>query len=159
MSSTVLPFILLPLIFNSSQTGLSLRLYSRANQDSLWTPICLDSAQSISLGGKAYPSLILDLANAEVKDATGKLGSLGKQINVSGKVPGTDVEETVTLEVYDSFPNSRSAVHPSSKCRHVGYHNRFRQPATPLFCQPTKLIRPAESTLDFPGLQPEVGKR
>ena len=64
-----------------------------------------DSAQSISVSGKEIPGLTLDLANAEVKDATGKLGNLGKQINVSGKIPGTDLEETATIEVYDSFPN------------------------------------------------------
>src|SRR5260370_21482952 len=64
-----------------------------------------DAAQSISISGKEVPGVTLDLANAEVKDAAGKLGSLGKQINVSGKIPGTDLEEIATLEVYDSFPN------------------------------------------------------
>src|SRR4029077_14632585 len=64
-----------------------------------------DSAQSISISGKEVPGVSLDLANAEVKDATGKLGTLGKQINVSGKISGTELEETATLEVYDSFPN------------------------------------------------------
>ncbi len=65
----------------------------------------LDSSQSISVSGKEHPDLILDLAKAEVKDATGKLGNLGKQIDVPGKIPGADLEETATLEVYDSFPN------------------------------------------------------
>ena len=64
-----------------------------------------DSAQSISISGKGVLGVSLDLANADVKDATGKLGTLGKQINVSGKISGTDLEETATLEVYDSFPN------------------------------------------------------
>jgi alpha-galactosidase len=64
-----------------------------------------DSAQSISISGKEVLGVSLDLANADVKDATGKLGTLGKQINVSGKISGTDLEETATLEVYDSFPN------------------------------------------------------
>jgi alpha-galactosidase len=64
-----------------------------------------DAAQSISISGKEVPGVTLDLANAELKDVTGKLGSLGKQINVSGKIPGTDLEEIATLEVYDSFPN------------------------------------------------------
>jgi alpha-galactosidase len=64
-----------------------------------------DSAQSISVSGKEIPGLTLDLVNAEVKDATGKLGNLGKQINVSGKIPGSDLEETATIEVYDSFPS------------------------------------------------------
>ncbi len=67
--------------------------------------ISLDSAQSVSLSGKEHPGVVLDLANAEVKDAVGKLGNLGKQINIPGKIAGTTLEETATLEVYDSFPN------------------------------------------------------
>ena len=62
------------------------------------------AAQSVSIGNKPYPGTNLDLAHAEVRDPTGKLGSLGKRINVKGKIPGTDLEETVTVEVYDGFP-------------------------------------------------------
>ena len=47
----------------------------------------------------------LDVTTAKVQDATGKLGGLGKQITVSGNIPGTQVDETVTVEVYDAFPN------------------------------------------------------
>jgi alpha-galactosidase len=65
----------------------------------------LDSGQSISLSGKEHSGVILDLVHAEVKDATGQLGNLGKQINVIGKIPGSDLEETVSLEIYDTFPN------------------------------------------------------
>ena len=61
-------------------------------------------AQTVSIANKQYPGTNLDLAHAEVRDPTGKLGSLGKQINVKGKIPGTDLEETVTVEVYDGFP-------------------------------------------------------
>lgn len=64
-----------------------------------------DASQSVTLGKKEFPGAALDTANAKVHDATGKLGNLGKQIDVFGKVPGTDLEETVTLEVYDSFPD------------------------------------------------------
>ena len=65
----------------------------------------IGAAQILTLAKKDYPGVLLDTANASVGQATGKLGSLGKQIVVNGKVPGTDLEETVTLEVYDSFPN------------------------------------------------------
>ncbi|HTQ96091.1 MAG TPA: alpha-galactosidase, partial [Candidatus Acidoferrum sp.] len=61
--------------------------------------------QILTIAKKEFPGVQLDVAKATVRDATGKLGSLGKQIDVSGKVPGTDLEETLTLEVYDSFPN------------------------------------------------------
>jgi len=61
--------------------------------------------QTVSFSKKSYSAVVLDTAKAEVNDASGKLGSLGKHINVAGKIPGTDFEETVTIEVYDAFPN------------------------------------------------------
>jgi len=64
----------------------------------------LDSGQIVSVAKKEYRGVALDLAQAQVGEAPGKLGKLGKQINVSGKIPGTELEETVTLEVYDEFP-------------------------------------------------------
>jgi alpha-galactosidase len=63
------------------------------------------AGQIISLSKKNYPALVLETGKAEVSDAAGKLGNLGKQINVTGKIPGTGLEETLTLEVYDAFPN------------------------------------------------------
>ena len=61
--------------------------------------------QTISLSKGSYSALLLDTAKAEVSEAVGKLGRLGKHINVAGKFSGTDLEETLTLEVYDAFPN------------------------------------------------------
>jgi alpha-galactosidase len=61
-------------------------------------------AQTISIGRKEYSDVHLDLAVAEVRDTTGKLGNLGKQIRVNGKLAGTTLEETITIEVYDAFP-------------------------------------------------------
>src|SRR5215469_9265471 len=61
--------------------------------------------QTISLSKAGYSALLLDTAKAEVSEAVGKLGRLGKHINVAGKFSGTDLEETLTLEVYDAFPN------------------------------------------------------
>jgi alpha-galactosidase len=46
----------------------------------------------------------LDLGSAKVSEAAGKLGSLGKRIEITGKIPRTDLAETVTLEIYDDFP-------------------------------------------------------
>ena len=64
-----------------------------------------EPSQIVTIAGKNYPGVDLNLAAAKVQDATGKLGGLGKQITVAGKVPGTDLDETLTLEVYDTFPN------------------------------------------------------
>jgi alpha-galactosidase len=63
------------------------------------------AGQIISLSKKNYPALVLETGKAEVSDAARKLGNLGRQINVTGKIPGTELEETLTLEVYDAFPN------------------------------------------------------
>ena len=65
----------------------------------------IDNGQCVTIGGKEYPRTALDLSAAAVKNVSGKLGSLGKQIEVTGTIPGTDMQETLTLEVYDSFPN------------------------------------------------------
>src|SRR5262249_25215708 len=64
-----------------------------------------DPPQVVTIAKKDIRRVELDTANATVKDARGKLGNLGKQVEVSGKIPSTDLEETLTLEVYDAFPN------------------------------------------------------
>jgi len=57
-------------------------------------------------GGKEIQDFALDLDQAKVGDASGRLGGSGKRIEVSGKslsIPS--LEKTVALEVYDNFPN------------------------------------------------------
>jgi len=63
------------------------------------------AAQNVTLAKKPFPGVVLDLATAQIKETAGKLGALGKQVRVSGNIPGTDLGETLTLEVYDAFPN------------------------------------------------------
>ena len=81
----------------------------RGSLEKAGTSLSLDTdpasaGQIISVANKEYPGVQLDLAHAEVRDVSGKLGNLGKQITVKGHIPGADLEETVTLEVYDAFP-------------------------------------------------------
>lgn len=64
-----------------------------------------DASQIVTIAGNDYPGVALNTATATVRDATGKLGNLGKQIEINGKIPGTNLDETLTLEVYDAFPN------------------------------------------------------
>ena len=61
--------------------------------------------QVVAIGKKEFTGIELDVAHSQIREAQGKLGSLGKHVEVTGKVPGTDLEETLTLEVYDDFPN------------------------------------------------------
>ena len=65
----------------------------------------LDFSQIISSAGSKHPGVLLDLAQAQVRDATGKLGTLGRRIEATGKIAGTDLMETLDLEIYDDFPN------------------------------------------------------
>jgi len=64
-----------------------------------------ESSQIVSESKKEHSGIAFDLASAEVRDATGKLGGLGKHIEVTGKVPDTDLTETLSIEIYDDFPN------------------------------------------------------
>jgi alpha-galactosidase len=64
-----------------------------------------ESGQTITVAHKQIEDISLDLAAARVSDAQGKLGKLGRQIEVSGKSASTGLEETLRLEVYDEFPD------------------------------------------------------
>lgn len=64
-----------------------------------------EAGQIVTMAKHDYTGAFLDTEKAIVRDASGKLGNLGKQIDVTGKISGTDLEETLTIEVYDSFPN------------------------------------------------------
>jgi alpha-galactosidase len=65
----------------------------------------LDASQIVSSSKKEHPGVVLDLAGAQVRDTSGKLGPVGKHIEVTGKIPQTDLTETLDLEIYDEFPN------------------------------------------------------
>ena len=58
----------------------------------------------VTIAKRDYTGATLDLEHAKLREATGKLGKFGEQVEATGKVPGTDLEETVTVEVYDDFP-------------------------------------------------------
>jgi alpha-galactosidase len=56
-------------------------------------------------GYRNVEDIVLDLANAHISEAQGKLGRLGKRVDVSGTSKSTNLSETLTLEVYDDFPS------------------------------------------------------
>jgi alpha-galactosidase len=74
--------------------------YVRASlkKDGKW--ISMDSAEP---GGSKEARF--DLAGAKVSDAKGKLGSLGKRIELPGKSSHNELMERFSLEVYDDFPS------------------------------------------------------
>ncbi len=65
----------------------------------------LDFSQIVSLSKVAHSGVHLDLAGAKVRDVSGKLGALGKHLEISGTIPDTSLAETLDLEIYDDFPN------------------------------------------------------
>jgi alpha-galactosidase len=73
-------------------------------------PLTLDdpaesNGQQLVSAGKEIGDFVLDLSGAKVTEATGKLGTRGKRIEIRGTSPTTNLSETVIIEVYDDFPN------------------------------------------------------
>jgi alpha-galactosidase len=61
------------------------------------------SAAALQAGGKEYQDFAFDLAHANTGDAQGKLGPLGKSVEVRAR-SSSGLEETLTVELYDNFP-------------------------------------------------------
>ncbi|HYL64887.1 MAG TPA: alpha-galactosidase, partial [Candidatus Methylomirabilis sp.] len=62
------------------------------------------SGQRVSVANKDVGDFVFDLAQAKISEAQGKLGRLGKHIEIAGTSASTGLAETLTLEVYDDFP-------------------------------------------------------
>jgi len=64
-----------------------------------------ESGQHVTVGRKEVSDFVLDLKTARITDAQGKLGRLGKHIEVDGTSKSANLAETLILEVYDDFPS------------------------------------------------------
>ena len=62
------------------------------------------AGQHVTVGGQRTDDFSLDLAHASISDTTGKLGRLGKHVEIKGTSPTSKLAETMTIEVYDDFP-------------------------------------------------------
>jgi alpha-galactosidase len=62
-------------------------------------------ASMIQIDGHDLDKFDFDLAHAKVSDATGKLGGLGKKVEVSATNAKKQLNATLSVEVYDDFPN------------------------------------------------------
>ena len=62
-------------------------------------------SQVVLSAKKEHEGVLLDLVQAQVRDTTGKLGALGKHVEIAGTIPETTLTETLDLEIYDDFPN------------------------------------------------------
>jgi alpha-galactosidase len=74
--------------------------YLRASLIRDGKPASLDSPAS----GEESSDTVLDLAGAKVSEANGKLGGLGKRIEIAGRSSHSGLAKTMTLEVFDDFP-------------------------------------------------------
>ena len=64
-----------------------------------------EAGQQLTADHKNVDDIVLDLKSARISDARGKLGRLGKHVEVSGLSKAAHLAETLTLEVYDDFPS------------------------------------------------------
>ena len=60
--------------------------------------------QGFTAGRKSVDDIAFDLAAARISETQGKLGRLGKKVEVTGVSKSTNLSETLTLELYDDFP-------------------------------------------------------
>jgi alpha-galactosidase len=63
-----------------------------------------EAGQQVIAGHAEVSDFVFDLTHAKVADATGKLGRLGKHLDVPGTSASTGLEENLTVEIYDDFP-------------------------------------------------------
>src|ERR1700730_7819092 len=65
-----------------------------------------EAGQEVSLANSKGTAgdFVFDLAHAVVAEASGKLGSTGKHVDVTGNSAASGLTETLTVEVYDDFP-------------------------------------------------------
>lgn len=59
----------------------------------------------VKSGKVIIADFVRDLEHAEIHEAFGKLGTIGKHVEVKGHSPNTGLDETLTVEVYDDFPS------------------------------------------------------
>jgi len=63
-----------------------------------------NAATFVTLHKLSVTDFSRDLAHPHIQPALGKLGALGKHVEVQGHSPSTGLDEILTVEVYDDFP-------------------------------------------------------
>lgn len=57
------------------------------------------------VGGRDVTDFVYDFASLKVTDAKSRIGSLGKHAEIKARSKSEQIEKTLSLEVYDDFPN------------------------------------------------------
>ena len=63
-----------------------------------------DSGIQLTAAGKQLSDVIFDVTHPKISEPHGRLGSKGKRIEVAGKNSTGDLEESLSVEVYDDYP-------------------------------------------------------
>lgn len=90
--------------FDLSSTGYLKAVLKREGRSFTLDDPGNQAGQHIMADGKRTGDFSLDLVHASISDATGKIGRLGKHIEIAGTSPTSKLAETMTVEVYDDFP-------------------------------------------------------
>jgi alpha-galactosidase len=64
-----------------------------------------NSGVLITSGKQLVHDFVRELGSAQIQPANGKLGALGKRVDVKGHSASTGLDELLTVEVYDDFPS------------------------------------------------------
>jgi alpha-galactosidase len=59
----------------------------------------------VVVAGKKVQDFVFDLAGARTSEPQGKLGALGKRVEVNGKSASTGLDASLVIEVHDDFPS------------------------------------------------------
>ncbi|MDP9339167.1 MAG: alpha-galactosidase [Acidobacteriota bacterium] len=97
LQSTVAEFVLTSSGYLKSSMKVDGRSVSLDDPDST-------GGQRFTAEHKNVGDMAFDLTTAQISDTQGKLGRLGKKVDVMGLSRSTNLSETLTLEVYDDFP-------------------------------------------------------
>lgn len=64
-----------------------------------------NSGIAMTVAGKKLPNAIFDVAHPQISEPHGRLGTKGKRVEFSARNSAANLEESLTIEVYDDFPN------------------------------------------------------
>jgi alpha-galactosidase len=79
------------------------KLFSGSQKLSLDDPGSASGIE-VTTNGKQFSDLVFDVARAQISSPHGRLGTIGKRIEVAGRDPSGELQETLVVEVYDDFP-------------------------------------------------------
>jgi alpha-galactosidase len=64
-----------------------------------------DSGLQVEAAGKSSANVVFDVAHPQITAPHGRLGAIGKRIEVAGKDASGELQESLIVEVYDEFPS------------------------------------------------------